>query len=899
MDEKENKVLLDGELKFFLYDNGNSNLDRLNRTIRLRVDPHGYILYWRYKDKLLFKQKELSREKNYIFLEKIYDVRVGNPTNLELSPHEQQVRQNFLTIVSGQSITNLKFKHFVYLNKEPHDLQDFAEKLFRLVQKVKSEEHGLLYHFRKKLAPNMYALFSPRCIEEDIIRIFDQNKKTTKNEWVSIGKLLSIHSRQNVNIDDQKLLKIICILTKLEGSRLESVFRKISEDEHRVSREEFGEWVRRNQHDHRLNDARFGQVSDKKIDSTFDEWNYQKDTPVTSQMFAHWMMSDDHGVVVTAQRQRLDVASMRDPINRYFIDSSHNTYCSGNQLVYALGKCAADVEMYRQVLLAGCRCIELDVWDNKDKDEAPVITHGPTAVMGMNEISLIDVCLAIKEYAFKTSAYPLILSIENHLSRKQQEKMVQIFRSVFGDLLLTSSLSKYPLYEKDGKDILYPSPEELKYKILIKAKKKFEKFESRSRESSSIDLSQQSFDLTEDEALEHQIFKELSEEQQKAQLAALPEETSCSELSAIINYMQAFENNRSVSTGQNIDNAKNENFHCIVSVDENLTHALIRNSTIDKVQSLAKSKLIRVYPKASRIYSTNYCPMIHWLVGSQMVALNYQTNCHNMQLNYAMFERNGGSGYVRKPDYMRFRDIKLKPRIEIPFTIAYTIEVEVLSAYFLSSIGTEKFRRRSSISVHLFDVPDVVSTGETPTGTTSSNRPGGNSCRRAKLKEEINFVTNYDRYIYRFDKVMLNDLSFLQFNIHNESNNLIAQRVLHLDTINNGYRFVILRSPSNQCVGPASLLVRFDCYMHSDRKNLRDHKQMYNPHAFDRENDIWARRFSNPFADFDESDQDNFLLVEGTRRGAEETEPTTPTGPSKPISFAHAMVDKIAFWKKK
>lgn len=65
-----------------------------------------------------------------------------------------------------------------------------------------------------------------------------------------------------------------------------------------------------------------------------------------------------------------------------------------------------------------------------------------------------------------------------------------------------------------------------------------------------------------------------------------------------------------------------------------------------------QNQISRVYPKGQRLDSSNFNPVPFWNVGSQMIALNYQTPDKYMQLNQAKFRDNGTCGYILKPKFM-------------------------------------------------------------------------------------------------------------------------------------------------------------------------------------------------------------------------------------------------------
>ena len=88
--------------------------------------------------------------------------------------------------------------------------------------------------------------------------------------------------------------------------------------------------------------------------------------------------------------------------------------------------------------------------------------------------------------------------------------------------------------------------------------------------------------------------------------------------------------------------------HYMHSFSETKVSKLSKKADRQKWVVYNQSHMSRSYPAGSRVDSSNYSPILPWAVGTQLVALNFQTVDPPLLLNDGRFRENGGCGYVLK-----------------------------------------------------------------------------------------------------------------------------------------------------------------------------------------------------------------------------------------------------------
>ncbi|XP_028930487.1 1-phosphatidylinositol 4,5-bisphosphate phosphodiesterase delta-3 [Ornithorhynchus anatinus] len=540
-------------------------------------------------------------------------------------------------------------------------------------------------------------------------------------------------------------------LTRLmKRPELEEIFGRYSGEDRVLSAEELREFLRDQGEEASLLRAR-GLIRTYELNE-----KAKKHGLMTPDGFTMYLLSAEGDIL---NREHVPVyQDMSQPLAHYFISSSHNTY-----LTYSQIGGPSSTEAYVRAFAQGCRCVELDCWEGQGGE--PVVYHGHTLT---SKIRFRDVVRAVRDHAFAASPYPVILSLENHCGPEQQAAMARHLRTILGDMLVTET--------PDGRvPEELPSPERLKGKVLIKAKK----LPGPRAEEGAGFVS----DEDEDEDQEGGAEASGRRRRAKATLQIAPE------LSDLVVYCRAARFRGRAPRRLRPRPGPPRACH-VCSLSERKARKLIKEAGNDLVRHNTR-QLSRVYPQGFRMNSANYNPQEMWNGGCQLVALNFQTPGYEMDLNAGRFLVNGRCGYVLKPGFLRCRETTFDP--EHPGPPHTTLTVEVLTAQQLPKLNAEKPNSIVDplVRVEIYGVPGDCARQETAYVLNNGFNPRWGQRLQFRLRAP--------------------ELALVRFVVEDydvaSSNDFVGQFTLPLGSLKRGYRHIHLLSKDGASLSPATLFV--------------------------------------------------------------------------------------------
>lgn len=376
------------------------------------------------------------------------------------------------------------------------------------------------------------------------------------------------------------------------------------------------------------------------------------------------LLTSEFNSLMNPAKSALSIADMNCPITQYWISSSHNTYLTRDQMI---GKSA--VGQYIDVLLKGCRCVELDCWDGNDGE--PIIYHGHTLTTKIPFAAVVKAC---RDYAFQKSPYPVILSLEMHCSTKQKKRVGEILREYLGE-----SIYRHPA----GAPV--PSPQELQKRFLVKGRvpnESGEEMEEGNENDLLLDEEELQLELLSDYPIDYcsnipiqavcgdlksasgtelPAVSSVRDDASKPAKSAAAKQQPVSVASSASTYLTDYYATICLTGRQLTSFTKDKRGNMdICSLNEKRFSKLARSHS-KELAAFHKKYFSRVYPSGTRIMSSNFNPMHCWLYGSQMAALNFQALGLATLLNLGRFLENGEVGYVLKPAILRQPNYQFDP----------------------------------------------------------------------------------------------------------------------------------------------------------------------------------------------------------------------------------------------
>ncbi|CAN8254498.1 unnamed protein product [Cochlearia groenlandica] len=474
---------------------------------------------------------------------------------------------------------------------------------------------------------------------------------------------------------------------------------------------------------------------------------------------------------------------MDAPLSHYFIFTGHNSYLTGNQL----NSDCSEIPII-DALKKGVRVIELDLWPNSDEDGIDC-RHGWTLT---SPVDLMRCLTAIRTYAFDVSDYPVVVTLEDHLTPNLQAKAAEMITEVFGEMLYTPPSGEC-LKE-------FPSPSSLKKRIMISTKppKEYKKAKDEDvvkkdkalggggdevwgrevpnfvrKNRGSNDSNEDDDEDDDDDDVEDKLKKNVPLE---------------------------YKNLIAIQAGK----PKGGMVECLKVEKDKVRRLSLSEEQLEKASEeyakqivrFTQRNLLRIYPKGTRITSSNYNPLVGWSHGAQMVAFNMQGQGRSLWVMQGMFRANGGCGYIKKPDILLRPDSIFDPEAPLPIKTTLRVTIYMGEGWYYDFPHTHFDR---------YSPPDFY------TRVGIAGVPADTTMKKTKTLED-SWIPSWDE-TFEFP-LTVPELALLRLEVHeydmSEKDDFGGQTCLPVWELRQGIRAVSLRSQDGVKCRSVKLLVRLE-----------------------------------------------------------------------------------------